>query len=91
MRLLITVGCPRETGIGMLLDVHQIVPQSNVWMFCKSLRLKPQYFGVLSGSGMGEPFRYRMCGGVCGTLGPDGYVENYTQFASPNLESDLDA
>jgi len=25
-----------------------------------------------------------------GTLGPDGYVENYTQFRFPNLESDLD-
>lgn len=85
-----TVECQRETGIAMLLDVHQIVPQSNIWDVLQPPTLQTPILRVLSGGEMGELVPVPNVWWSVGTFGPDGYVENYTQFVSPNLESDLD-
>jgi hypothetical protein len=74
----------------MLLDTHQIVPQSNIWDVLQPPTLQTPMLRVLSGSEMGELVPLPNVWWSVGTLGVDGYVENYTQFASPNLESELD-
>jgi hypothetical protein len=74
----------------MLLDVHQIVPESNIWDVLQAPTLQTPILRILSGSEMGELVPLPNTWWSVGTLGPDGYAENYTQFASPNLESELD-
>jgi hypothetical protein len=74
----------------MLLDVHQIVPQSNIWDVLQPPTPLTPILRVLSGSGMGELVALPNVWWSFGTLGHDAYVENDAQFASPNLESDWD-